>query len=77
MQQIEGHDTGISSVAVSPDGKAVLTGSWDKNARLWPNLPLFVEAVARASKIVGHLQPLSAAECAGFGIADPIACRAD
>ncbi|MBA7544343.1 hypothetical protein ES705_36698 [subsurface metagenome] len=29
----------ISSVAFSPDGKTVLTGSWDKTARLWDIKP--------------------------------------
>src|SRR5260370_32263333 len=30
-----GHRSSVSSVAFSPDGKLVLTGSWDQTARLW------------------------------------------
>jgi WD40 repeat protein len=30
-----GHSNSVSSVAVSPDGRTVLTGSWDNTARLW------------------------------------------
>ncbi len=29
------HDADVRSVAFSPDGKTILTGSWDKTARLW------------------------------------------
>ncbi len=29
------HDGDVRSVAFSPDGKTILTGSWDKTARLW------------------------------------------
>ncbi|MCK4344286.1 MAG: PD40 domain-containing protein, partial [Bacteroidales bacterium] len=29
------HESWITSVAFSPDGKTILTGSWDKTARLW------------------------------------------
>ena len=29
------HQASVQAVAFSPDGKTVLTGSWDKTARLW------------------------------------------
>jgi WD40 repeat protein len=31
----KGHEGRINTVAFSPDGKMILTGSWDKTARLW------------------------------------------
>ena len=31
----KGHTNSNSSVAFSPDGKSILTGSWDRTARLW------------------------------------------
>ena len=30
-----GHSNAVTSAVFSPDGKQVLTGSWDKTARLW------------------------------------------
>jgi WD40 repeat protein len=35
LQLFKGHDARINSVAFSPDGKKIITGSWDKTARLW------------------------------------------
>ena len=35
LQVFKGHEGSIRSVAFSPDGKSILTGSWDKTARQW------------------------------------------
>jgi WD40 repeat protein len=29
------HEDGVSSAAFSPDGKRIVTASWDKTARVW------------------------------------------
>jgi WD40 repeat protein len=36
--QIKGHENGISSVAMSPDGKHILTGGFDYKVRVWSSM---------------------------------------
>ncbi|KAH9205195.1 NACHT domain-containing protein, partial [Leptodontidium sp. 2 PMI_412] len=35
LQTLEGHSSGVSSVAFSPDGKQAVSGSYDATVRLW------------------------------------------
>src|SRR5882724_7921419 len=35
LQLFQGHDEAVSSVAFSPDGSKIVSGSWDKTIRIW------------------------------------------
>ncbi|KIN96793.1 hypothetical protein M404DRAFT_162311, partial [Pisolithus tinctorius Marx 270] len=34
---LEGHTSGVLSVAFSPDGKRIVSGCWDNTVRVWEN----------------------------------------
>ena len=35
IKREKGHSSSISSVAISPDGKTIVSGSWDKTIKIW------------------------------------------
>ena len=35
VRTLEGHTNGVYSVAVSPDGQHIVSGSWDNTVRVW------------------------------------------
>ncbi len=35
LKTLEGHTHYVDSVALTPDGRRALSGSWDKTLRLW------------------------------------------
>ncbi|MHC4199908.1 MAG: hypothetical protein ACYSU0_07955, partial [Planctomycetota bacterium] len=49
----KGHAAGVSSVAFSPDGKRIVTGSWRKTAKLWD-----AATGAEVMTLKGHAGPV-------------------
>ena len=35
LQLLKGHQGRVTSVAISPDGQRIISGSWDKTVRIW------------------------------------------
>jgi WD40 repeat protein len=52
---LAGHTGRVSAVAFSPDGKRVVTGSWDNKARLWD-----AATGAAVATLHGHIAPVTA-----------------
>ncbi|MCB0631723.1 MAG: WD40 repeat domain-containing protein [Saprospiraceae bacterium] len=52
ITEFKGHQAAISSVTFSPDGRKILTGSWDQTAILWTNKGEIIK------RLVGHTQRL-------------------
>jgi WD40 repeat protein len=63
LQFFKGHGGRIISVAFSPDGKNILTGSWDKTARLWE-----VKKIHNKFLIENSYQNLSVDQKTKYGI---------
>ncbi|KAH0555818.1 hypothetical protein GP486_006235 [Trichoglossum hirsutum] len=57
LQILEGHTVGVTSVAFSPDGKQIVSGSWDTTVRRWdaatgaPLLPALEGHTSRVTSV--------------------------
>ena len=50
VAELKGHSAGIAAATFAPDGKRVLTGSWDRTARLWD-----AATGAELARLTGHV----------------------
>ena len=60
IREFTGHTSSIYSVAFSPDGRQILTGSWDNTARLWRNFKEYMNS--------GKVEQLTVRQKKEFGI---------
>ena len=59
LLSLKGHTSQVTSVAYGPDGRRVLSGSWDKTVRVWG-----AETGQELLSLKGHT---AAVNCAAFG----------
>jgi WD40 repeat protein len=50
-----GHQDGVGSVAISPDGSRIVSGSADGTVRMWPNPPISAPPEALCAKLTQNL----------------------
>ena len=62
-QRFEGHTNWVSSVAVSPDGRYLLSGGWDGTVRLWN-----VEKSRQSACLEGHTDQVHSVAFAPDGV---------
>ncbi|KAF7970766.1 hypothetical protein HWV62_23108 [Athelia sp. TMB] len=58
LKTMEGHTNGVTSVACSPDGKRIASGSWDNTIRIWD--------VETGAIVVGPLYALEWVSCVAY-----------
>jgi len=63
LPDLVGHSSGVESVAFSPDGKTVVSGSEDKKIKLWS-----VETGQEIKTLVGHSKHVTSVAFSPDGI---------
>jgi WD40 repeat protein len=62
LVELKGHTAAVSSIAFSPQGDLIATGSWDTTARVWD-----VKTGREISALGGHTDPLTSVAFDGTG----------